>query len=48
MPSITSGEPGTIPTVKYGGGSIMLWDLKKNKTFSDRDWKTSQDRGKDE
>ena len=25
MPSITSGEPGTIPTVKHGGGSIMLW-----------------------
>jgi hypothetical protein len=26
MPSIMSGsKPGTIPTVKHGGGSIMLW-----------------------
>ena len=25
MPSVTSGEPGTIPTVKHGGGSIILW-----------------------
>jgi hypothetical protein len=32
----------TIPTVKYGSGSIMLWG------YSGRDWETSQERGKDE
>jgi hypothetical protein len=30
--------------VKHGGGSIMLWGC----FFNDRDWETSQDRGKDE
>jgi hypothetical protein len=26
MPIVMSGlKPGTIPTVKHGGGSIMLW-----------------------
>jgi hypothetical protein len=29
-------KPGTIPTVKYGGGSIMLWGF-----FNGRDWETS-------
>ena len=33
------GKPGTIPTVKHGGGSMML--------FSGRAWETSHDRGKD-
>ena len=37
-------KPGTIPMVKNGGGSIMLGGM----FFSGRDWKTSQDRGKDE
>uniref|UniRef100_A0AAZ3PR62 Transposase Tc1-like domain-containing protein n=2 Tax=Oncorhynchus tshawytscha TaxID=74940 RepID=A0AAZ3PR62_ONCTS len=37
-------KPGTIPTVKRGGSSIMLWGM----FFSGRDWETSQDRGKDE
>ena len=36
-------KPGTIPTVKHGGGSIMLCFF----FFSGRDWETSQDRGKD-
>ena len=34
-------KPGTIPTVKHGGGSIMLF-------FSGREWETCQDRGEDE
>jgi hypothetical protein len=25
MPSVTPQKPGNIPTVKHGGGSIMLW-----------------------
>ena len=37
-------NPGTIPTVKHGCGSIMLWGM----LFSVMDWETSQDRGKDE
>ncbi|KAK3513803.1 hypothetical protein QTP70_028878 [Hemibagrus guttatus] len=44
-------KPGTahhlanaIPTVNHGGGSIMLWGY----FLSGRNWKTSQDRGKDE
>ena len=37
-------KPGTIPTVKHGGGSIML----RGMFFSDRDWETSQDQGTDE
>ena len=37
-------KPGTIPMVKHGGGSIMLW----GRFFSSRDWETSQDQGRDE
>jgi hypothetical protein len=34
-------EPGTVTTVKHGGGSIMLF-------FNGRDWEISKDQGKDE
>ena len=37
-----NGTPGTIPTVKHGGGSVMLWGC-----FS-ADWETSRHRSKDE
>ena len=37
-------KPSTIPTVKHGGGSIMLLGMFS----SSRDWETSQDGGKDE
>jgi hypothetical protein len=36
-------KPGTIPTVKHGGGSIMLRGC-----FSAVETETSQDRGKEE
>ena len=36
-------KPGTIPTVKHGGGSIMLWE-----GFQRQGLETSQDRGNDE
>ena len=37
-------KPGTIPMVKHGGNSIMLWGCLSAVETS----QTSQDRGKDE
>ena len=28
-------KPGTIPTVKHGGGSIMLWDVFQRQGLGD-------------
>ena len=41
-------NPGTIPTVKYGGGSMVVAASCCVDVFLGRDWETSQDLGKDE
>ena len=38
-PGTSNQLANSIPTMKHGGGSIMLWG---------RNWETSQDGGKDE